>query len=314
MTIETRWQSGQIVTSEELSVLVATASEEAERLWGPFLYRSALVLLNAASGTGKTVLCKRLARALALGEPFLGYAPTKPLQVLYVELESPSVVLKHQLTAIPPVPGLDFVRATAGTLLGVLADQAKSYDVVIVDPLMLAVPVHDEDNNALANGQMSHFIALKAKHGTTFILVHNMGLEAGRARGATARKDRADLEWQLTRKGAAGLLLKLTKDRLHNNKVALELSFTGVLDYKVVSSSAPVAEKPQTIHATILDWKALHPGPQKTAVLAAYLGVEKLTQTHYEPIEKLKAQGYLDPESPKGWLHDGPLLMEAPTP
>jgi RecA-family ATPase len=200
--VKARWQSGEIVTSEELGSFMATVNETEEQLWGPFLYRESIVMMNAASSTGKTVLCKRLARALALGEPFLGYAPPKPLRVLYVELESSTAVLKRQLSAIPPAPGLDFVRVKGANLLGLLAEVAQQYDVIFIDPLMVAVPVQDEDSAALANAQMKYFINLKTAYRTAFVLVHNMGLETGRARGSTARKDRADFEWQLSRKGS----------------------------------------------------------------------------------------------------------------
>jgi hypothetical protein len=108
------------------------------------------------------------------------------------------------------------------------------------------------------------------------------------------------------------VVLKLSKDRLHNNTMTLELAFAGDLDYQVVklTSNAPTEKK--NLGEAIVDWKVLHPGPQKTSALAAYLGVKTLTQTHYKPIEKLKAEGSLDPKSPKGWLWDG--LLPHPLP
>lgn len=297
-----RWKSGGIVSSIDLAAIMRELEAAAQVLWGPFLHKGSIVLLNAESGTGKTVLCKRLAHALATDTPsFLGMPTPNKCRVLYVELESPAFVLKRHTSIIPSALGLDFVRVQEAELLKCLSKEAMNYDVVFVDPLMLAIPVTDEDDNALANAQMKHFEDLKTAYGTTFILIHNIGLAGGRGRGATSRKDRCDFQWLYTKEGERSegrRKLVLDKDRGYNNFETIHLEFTGELDYRVIEDKKPLGDR-------ILVWKRQHPGLQAKSVIRAAVG-EPAKTTFNEAVRKLTEGGYLT--ATDDGIGDGPTL------
>ena len=260
-----RWAGGQIVSSAELAQIVQGADRERDMLWGPFLLAGAVAQVIAPASAGKTVLLKRLARALALQAEFLGFRPPRALRVLYVELESPLVVLRQHLEHIPAVPRLDFVRVEEERLRRLLEAEAATYDVVIVDPLALAFPVPDENDNALANRQLALFNKLKRAHGTAFVLAHNTGVEGERSRGATARKDRVDLEWILSALSQLVRKLTLDKDRLGNLHTTIEFEFAGDLDFRLLTVNHPPTTKVEDLAARVLREFATW-GPAETRV------------------------------------------------
>src|SRR5688572_20163875 len=94
--------SGQIEAVEK-------PNHHAQRLWGDFLMAGTLSLLVGEASAGKTVFTYRLARALALGEEFLGLTPPMPLRVLHLDLESPESAQAENLKTIGPADTWDFV-------------------------------------------------------------------------------------------------------------------------------------------------------------------------------------------------------------
>lgn len=271
-----RWRNGDIVPSIQLKAMMAAIDVESERYWGPFLYRGSLVMLVAEASTGKTVFVKRLTRKLALGESFLGYPPPRPLRILIVELESPDLVLKEQFDAITPVEGLDYVRCDGPKLKTLLNRHARDYDVIVLDPLMMGLPADDENDNSEANRQLVVFKKLASRHGTSFIVTHNTGVgetSSGRGRGASARRDRVDVEWlymQNARTGG-GRRLTITKDRNGAKGTVLDLEFDGDLDFQLIRQVLPRFTKADAMLARVLE--APWTGEQSRGALAEHLGI-----------------------------------------
>ena len=237
-------------------------------LLGPYLpHPAALVFLSGETSAGKTVLLYNIAHCLAKGAPFAGLAPPRPMRVLYVDLESPENVHRSLLDAIGRAPKWVFVRNlphplgdAKGSLKGLEeleeAIQSIMADIVIIDPLSVAWPCRDENDNAEAARQMWALKQLAVNTGTVIVAVWNMGegkvKEKFRARGATARLDRADLGMNYT--GAAGTirLLKIVKSRQGTLGKGLTLKFSGdfgfeAADVQIAVSPTRLAQQQQDI-------------------------------------------------------------------
>jgi hypothetical protein len=164
-------------------------------------------------------------------------------------------VARQHLELIPPVPGADFVRAREIQLRAILNQYAGRYDLVVVDPIALAFPVENENNNSEATQQYALFRELSQRFGTTFILAHNTGIESDRSRGASARRDRVDAEWIFKATGTSRRSLVLDKDRLMNLNTTLQFEFAPGLNYTLLSvkGTTPVVTKRNEYETRVLD-------------------------------------------------------------
>lgn len=79
-------------------------------LLAPFLRTESLTLLLGPRGVGKSYTALGVARAVASGEPFLGWQPSRPLKVAYVDGELSGYDLQQRLKSFGPPPAkLEFV-------------------------------------------------------------------------------------------------------------------------------------------------------------------------------------------------------------
>lgn len=222
------------------------------QLWGLHVRAGALTLFVGETSVGKTVFLHNLAYHLAAGQEFLGLAPPRPLRVLCLDFESYDEIHLEHLSAIGTAEGWDFFELvqlkTGPDLITGLKTvvQQKHYDVVIIDPLMEAYPVRDENDNALANNQMLAVRDLARSTGAAVIVVHNSGQRKSKksnpkflARGATSRVDRADVAINFTWKSDAERALRVVKARGSNLDERITLRFAEELGYELVESSAP---------------------------------------------------------------------------
>jgi archaellum biogenesis ATPase FlaH len=217
-------------------------------LWGLHIQARAVTLLSGQTSAGKTTFLHVLAYHLAEGREFLGIKPPRPLRVLYMDYESPLDVLKEHFTRIGASANLYVIDP--GTLpkthtllrdLKALVHRHK-IDLVIVDPLMVAYHVEDENNNAQANEQMEPFREVVRETQAGIVLVHNTGRkvqDAGHAdpfaaRGASARTDRADVALALHKVGEGRRSLEVVKSRRRNLGERIHFAFDGELGYRLV--------------------------------------------------------------------------------
>lgn len=230
---------------------------------GAHIRSSAVTLFVGEASAGKTVFLYNLAYYLALGEEFLGLKPPRPLRVLYVDFESGDI-MRDNLNAIGNVPGWAIIDAMGEKPGKPLMDRlqetvtAKGYDIVILDPLMEAYPVIDENSNAQANEQMLSFRKLARDTNAAVIVVHNSGQrgltkasDKHAARGATARVDRADVSINFTSVVGDPTLrtLYVTKSRSSNLNEVIVVKFADELGYELVESTAPS-------QAAVTEWQA----------------------------------------------------------
>ena len=222
------------------------------QLWSLHLRAGAVTQFVGETSVGKTVFLHNLAYHLATGREFLGITPPRPLRVLYVDFESFPDIFAEHLTNIGTADGLDFIHPETlergATLVDFLSSNVRSgrYEVIIVDPLVEALPVQDENSNALANTQMTAFRDLARQTNAGVIVVHNSGLRKDKSkkgsekflgRGATSRVDRADVSINFTSEGPTTRRLFVAKARGKNLNEEIRFRFAENLGYELISSS-----------------------------------------------------------------------------
>lgn len=250
-----------IIASEEvLRQAQARIKSAPPELWGSYLRASTVILLVGEASAGKTVLLYNLAYHLATGQEFLGFKPPRTLKVLSVDFEGNDEIRAMNLTAvgtaggwgflIPPENLFDLSPEDRGPELIRRLDSAirsHRYDLVIVDSLIQAYPVEEENSNDHANDQMVAFRRLANNTGAGVILVHNAGLKQrngnrannkGLARGASSRVDRADIVLNYTIAAPTERQLTVVKSRSNNLGEQIHVRFSGELGYEVIASAA----------------------------------------------------------------------------
>lgn len=248
----TKDEGCRIISSADLlaqSQKDLTDSAEVQ-LWGLHVRAGAVTLFIGETSVGKTVFLHNLAYHLAAGEGFLGLTPSRPLRVLYLDFESYPDIFAEHLSAIGTAPGWDFLELKDLELGEPLIKHLETltpekYDVIIIDPLMEAYPVRDENDNALASSQMLAFRKLARTTNAGVIVVHNSGLRKGKGqadkflgRGATSRVDRADVSINFTSTGPTVRRLSVTKARGKNLNEEIHFRFAAGLSYELLSQSS----------------------------------------------------------------------------
>jgi len=275
-----------IPSAEMLRRCQATQHGTTNDLWGAHIRASTVTLFVGETSAGKTVFLHNLAYHLAMGKEFLGLTPPRPLRVLYVDYESTDEIRSENLSAIGDAPGWNFFSQydvdPGKPLMAQLQETVQSgrYDIVIVDPLMEAYPVVDENSNTEAIKQMLVFRRLARTTGAAVVVVHNSGQrrrgkadDKFSARGATSRVDRADVSINFTSVKDAPTLrvLYVTKSRSSNLNESMVVKFSDELGYALVSATGPeqsvVTEWQAKIVKYVQQRAQQHKGPFASAVL-----------------------------------------------
>lgn len=178
------------------------------------LARGHLAVLGGRPKSGKSWLALQLARAVDLGEMFLGQT-TQQARVLYIALEDGerrvyqrSQVLKWQPKAAAVL--FDIARfdgdGTVGPGVAQVAHLANNYDLVIVDTLIATLSGRANENDNAAMGAIVNELARVAHEtDTAILLVHHTGKGAAEnvfdlLRGASAIRGGYDVGMILERK------------------------------------------------------------------------------------------------------------------
>jgi archaellum biogenesis ATPase FlaH len=272
-----------------------------DHLWGEHIRVGAVTTIVGETSAGKTTLLHNLAYHLSQGQSFLDRGPPKPLRVLYIDYESYNSILAEHLVEIGVTENWHFFNletsdiAPRGThLIGLLTDilRATPYDLLIVDPLLEADPVKDENDPMEATMQMLRWRDLARKHRLGALLVHNTGkggdfltakekaetamFRASRkyaGRGASARVDRADIGMNYVVADDTTRILKVAKTRGGNMGHSWTLQFANSqLGYIIKDShfsvSQPLEDEKCEKLAQVL---AEHPGESKLQVYEKYV-------------------------------------------
>lgn len=85
--------------------LLAEPDEQFAWVCAPFLARQCITLVHGKKSIGKTPLSWELSGSVATGGDFLGTYPAREGRVLYLEKDTPKIVLKERLRKIPAPHG-----------------------------------------------------------------------------------------------------------------------------------------------------------------------------------------------------------------
>ncbi len=204
----------------------------------------ALVLLVGEASAGKTVLAYNLAFVIAEGREFvIGLTPASALRMLYLDLESPETLHRTLVETIGRSEGLAFMRQLpsleSSAVQQRLLAKAREWEaeVIIIDPLPVAWPVEDENDNAIADQQFSRLKQMAVESHCLVIGLWNMGegqmKKKFKARGATARIDRSDVVLNYSADKSGGRHLEVVKSRWPGTmEQKLHLRFAGDLGFQ----------------------------------------------------------------------------------
>ena len=93
-----------LITWEDMA---ASPEWEIPFLINPYIPRGGIILLYGKTRVGKSPLTWESARCIGSGEPFFGL-PTAPGRVLYLELDTPRLLVQPRVKKLPPAPNVWF--------------------------------------------------------------------------------------------------------------------------------------------------------------------------------------------------------------
>jgi hypothetical protein len=240
-----------------LKLLKRSSHGTTSYLFGKLVPKGSVISLVGEASAGKTVFLNRLCYALSTGETLLGITPPRPLKVLHVDVESPKQTERMNLGRIGTSGSWHVAKVDTTHLLRMLKSVGRRYDVIIVDSLMVASPVNDENSNAEANRQMLPFIEIARTTDAALVLSHNQGegnpKEKFKSRGATARVDRFDEVINLDDMGGEKRRLKVVKSRFGNLGQTIEYELTGNdLNYRLTKALEQPATAQELVERRVM--------------------------------------------------------------
>ncbi len=268
-----------IVTGEALGDWLKQKQSSKSHLLKGWLARGAVTTWIAMTGAAKTVMAHRLAWNLAQGLPFLGMYPPSPLNVLYVDLETPEFMKEDLLTAMPPsqAPRLHHIYHDIQAARREL--QTPGYDLTIIDNLQSnRTLTKDERDNVSAHEEASRFKDLARAMNCSALLLYNTGKKSYRnenedgtleqwlttpykARGASELEDRVDEVlnmYPLIGKGPESqkqmfTYIGIAKGRLGSKSNYYKVRWLDGYDYEVAERKNMLGNRQEQLAASALE-------------------------------------------------------------
>lgn len=255
-----------------------------EMIVTPWMATQSIGLVFAKRGLGKTWFGITLAKAIALGLPFLGYEVPKSRRVLFVDGEMPLADLQERFKAIgaDKIDNIDILaseimyqefhplninreedRNSILMMLDRLTEKGRRPDLLIFDNLSsLRMGVEENDNSAL--DQILVWLMSLRHKGYSTLIVHHAG-KTGEQRGASRLEDLLDTT------------IKLDPSEIATNEVAsFDLSFTKTRGQRPEPDKMTL--KLEQEENGILDWQfnATHSiTPRDYTLYAIYMGPDE---------------------------------------
>jgi predicted ATP-dependent serine protease len=200
-------------------------------LWGNLLFPEAVVFFSGEAGAGKTTFIYNLAGALSCGDEFLSFKIMRPLSVVIYDLESPDGLIKGRVKLLDKVSPDNIQLGQFNSFKDdyqKLVNEAKGFDVVIIDTVSRAFRTVNEDDNAEAREEMNLVRQYTKETGACVIMLHHMGKMAQgknvyKARGASARPDLSDIVINFEAVSEDIIRFQLAKNRFIGGELTLFL-------------------------------------------------------------------------------------------
>lgn len=191
----------------------------------PVLPQGRAVAIYSRAGGGKSLFILEILVRMATGQRTLDQRPTKPLRVMYLDLEMTEGDLYERLEdmgygphtdlsnlfyyMLPNLPPLD--TAAGGEAVSALAKEHRA-DVVVIDTTSRVISGKENDSDTLLAFYRYSGRPLK-EMGCTVVRLDHAGKDVERGqRGTSAKNDDVDLVWEL-RPRDGGLALVARKRR-----------------------------------------------------------------------------------------------------
>lgn len=317
----------QVLTARQMFEKYEHAlGNEDDYLWGPHIRNEAITLFVGETSVGKTTFLFNLCYRLSRGESFLNIAPSRPLRILHIDYESYGGVWVENAWKVGYESDTwcfpDFAQELKeeghiprGPAILRFLDKVErgQYDIIIVDPLLEAYPVANENDNAEAATQMIRFRELARSKNVGMVLVHNTGhlfvdtknptgnsafaraSKKHMGRGATARQDKADIGINYVKVDETTRILQVVKSRTSNIGTQWVLSFDGDhgLAVRELSHLSQVSQTlPPGTDGTLTEIVQQHPGESLRSIYEQYvkgqLGISK--STFFRKIQAIRNQ------------------------
>jgi archaellum biogenesis ATPase FlaH len=188
------------------SLEIAQLPEENQSSWlfPDLMPRSWVTLFFANGGTGKTRLCKLLAKAAINGGEFLTeYSASAPIKTLFIQVDEPEEQVITQVKDDPELQhaNLHFLTDWSSQKIDSLREQIieENFELVILDSLMAAQRDSGLDIKDAAYGNLiREFQAIASQTKCSFVVLHHTN-RAGQFTGNNSIKDAASVVWELRR-------------------------------------------------------------------------------------------------------------------
>ena len=248
----------KLLTAQQLFEKYETKlGDTSDHLWGQHIRTESVTYFVGETSVGKTTFLYNLCLRLSRGEAFLNITPPRPLRILHIDYESSGSNCVEALwnighnspnwILIDLDDAVDNGEGIHGPPMMQFLNSIKpyEYDMLIVDPLMEAYPVSDENNNVEATAQMLAFRKIARTKKMGVVVVHNTGKafvnpktkqeqssteRASRkflGRGAAARQDKADVGINYVSVDDTTRIARVVKSRTSNLGTQWTLSFDG---------------------------------------------------------------------------------------
>ena len=322
-----------IVTGETLGHWLKRKQSSKSHLLKGWLARGAVTAWVAMTGAAKTVMAHRLAWNLAQGLPFLGIYPPGPLNVLYVDLETPEFMKDDLFDAMPPSQAPRLHHIYHDIQAARCALQTPGYDLIIIDNLQSnRTLTSDEANNLDAHDEVDRFKDLARTQNCAVLFLYNTGKKdydekkdgslgqwlttPYKARGASELEDRADEilnAYPFVGKGPESQKQMFThigiaKGRLGHKANYYKVRWLDGYNYEVAEKRNLLGNKQEQLAASALEHIPV--GEERDfATLREALGIESQSQD-----DKAMRRGLNDltADSPGQVNPARPLLLVAP--